>query len=75
MRRPAVVDGMTSDHAHHLLNVLKDLERGGAISASQANAVREAWPMEDGWAASPYLRVAEHTRAFIDGLRKGAPHA
>jgi hypothetical protein len=55
----------------HAVQLIGDLERGNAITGFQAKLLLEGWPLEDEWWSSPYLRtVREHSRAYIDQLRK-----
>jgi hypothetical protein len=53
------------------VQLIGDLERGGAITSDQANLLLESWhELEDEWWSNPYLRtVREHSRAYIDQLR------
>jgi hypothetical protein len=52
--------------------LIHDLAASGALTACQAVRLLEAWPhLEDDWATSPYFRtIREHTRAYIDRLRR-----
>jgi hypothetical protein len=53
------------------LELVGDLERGGAITSDQVKRLRDGWhELENEWWSSPYLRtVREHSRAYIDQLR------
>jgi len=52
------------------VRLLEGLWRGGAITRSQLKRFLREWPLEKEWWSSPYLRVREHTRAFIgEGTR------
>jgi hypothetical protein len=55
------------------VELIGDLERGGAITSHQAKLLCDGWPLDDEWCASPYLcSVRDHTRVWIDGLRLSA---
>lgn len=51
--------------------LIRDLERGGALTPYQAKRLLELWPnLDDEWWTDPYLRtVREHSRAYINQLR------
>lgn len=53
------------------INLISDLERGGAITGYQAKLLLDGWhELESEWWSSPYLRtVREHSRAYIEQLR------
>ncbi len=47
--------------------LLNDLEAGGALTACQAEMLRQSWPnLDEDLATNPYLgTVREHTRAYL----------
>jgi hypothetical protein len=58
--------------------LIHDLERGGALTAYQAQRLLASWgALADDWASSPFFRnVGEHSRAYMGQLRKpGIPAA
>jgi hypothetical protein len=60
------------------VELIGELERGGAITSNQAKRLLEGWyELEDEWWSSPYLRtVREHSCAWIDAVRRStAPEA
>ena len=47
--------------------MVRDLERGGALTNHQGERLRGLWPDLGDWTADPYFgTVAEHTRAYIE---------
>jgi hypothetical protein len=54
------------------VQLLTDLESGGALTAWQARRLADHWDsLPDDWASHPYCRqVREHARAYIDRERR-----